>query len=1098
MWLIQKLFKEESPYMLIKVTPDNVALLQSSPSASLEVSDDPNASLYLTGKCYDAEYHRLTASAFMAQIYRDAKATLCSHSGIYSAVYHNKKENNILFFTDALGIHKLYYYMTDHILLISDHTDEIVQTADVSFSTDYSAWSEFLAFSYVLGSRTFFQEIKSCRPGCILSLHTDCWRLEEIHSELFTNIAENPEMDFNYAVNTSAYLLKSAIGKILTNNSKKRTICPLSGGYSSRCLAACLKNSDVNNIETYTSYLDNGNGADEEFVKKVVSYLQLSNTQFSPDKTYFKTTFSDYLHNANYESGMCIWDAFFKNIDHSDSIFFDGYAGSQLLQIMFHTPINCKSRNSAPNFLDSFFYENLNKHLKPNMDKRHYSYLVYLAKKGMNNELQQWNYNIALYYLFNLGSRSLVYRVTHINRFTDVFMPFTDYTFIKFALSIPYSIKSNKNFYKEIINNLIDGLGDLPSTDDIPEIIAKPVILDDNAYRSFLLKELDDYWESIDGIYHVNFLKENIRQLEDKKYHLNNLALPFYIYKKWRKKYISKLTSGSLETYFTGTLDACSFEKKSIIIPSNDEPHKIMDCWLEFVKRETESSSSKNILNRIFNRHAHKTKVLFTMDVEGFNHGPLYSHGIYKITDSRKAVEQLIFGGKIANGQSVLEALAADKNIPFTFFVELYTPILNQEELHRLLSICSSAGNQAALHCHPFGLPQSFLKKHGLTPDGCQSEYGFSQILQYGVDTFRDIIHTHPIAFRSGNFQVYPGHFEALHNTGFKIDSSIFHNSANNYTPVGQEIKNECRIINGIREVPCTTFYDIAANRTSRLDMNLAPFEKKLECIARNIVSGSRTITMLMHSWSFSDYYIQSGPYGKLSKLYHDKVSEQALDELRYLAEFIRITQKAELTTMDKLLESGKAVIQEPPLDLVDVCGRPEHLSVYKMPPSFGKLRNLPPEGFIDLKEGRLFSSDMSQLISTPGAHELDLMLPEKKHPHAGDFTEINYDIPVKPGKQYDIRMILDCPYFKEKFQGRDSIRYAVLIDNTEIYSNYITNPDRDEYIEYTLCATSNTIHISIRLDCLMDETPWGWGTCSKTKIKGIHVFPRHDFKEVQ
>lgn len=1082
--------------MLIKVTSDNVVLLH--PATIFEVSDNPNATLYLTGKCYDAEYHRLTADIFMSQICRDAKTALGSHSGIYSAIYHNKTENNILFFTDALGIHKLYYYMSDNFLLISDHTDEIVQASDVSFSTDYSAWSEFLAFSHILGSRTFFQEIKSCRPGCLLSLHTDCWRLEEIHSGLFTNVAENPEMDFSYAVDTAIQHLKSAIGKILTNNGKSRAICPLSGGYNSRCLAACLKNLEVNHVETYTSYLDDGNGVDEELAKEVAAYLQFSNTRFSPDKTYFETVFSDYLRDTNYESGMCIWDTFFKNIDYSNSILFDGYAGSQLLQTTFHTSINCKSKNSVPNFLDSFFDENLNKHLKSNMDKRHYSYLIYLAKKGMNNELQQWHYNIALYYLFNLASRNLAYRVTHINQFTDVFMPFTDYTFINFILSVPYVIKSNQNFYKEIINKLTDGLGDLPSTNDISKIIEKPIVFDGSTYKSLLLEELDDYWESIGGIYHVNFLKENIKLLEEKKYHLNYLALPFYVYKKWRKKYTSRLTSDSLETYFAVTLDACSFEKKSIIIPSSDEPHKIMNCWLEFIKRETESSSSQNILSRIFNRHTHKTKVLFTMDVEGFNYGPLYSHGIYDTTDSRKAVEQLIFGGKLANGHFVLEDLADDKNIPFTFFVETYTPLLDQEGLHRLLSVCSSAGNQAALHCHPFGLTQDFLKERELAPSDYQSKYGFSQILQYGVDTFKDIIHTHPTAFRSGNFQVYPGHFEVLHKMGFKIDSSLFHNSANNYTSAGQEIKNECRIINGIWEVPCTTFYDIASNRISRLDMNLAPFEKKLECIARNIVSGSKTITMLMHSWSFSDYYIQGGSYGKLSKLYHDGVSEQALDELRYLAEFIRMTEKAELITMDKLLESEKTIIHEPPLDLVDVCGRPEHLSVYKMPPSFGKLRNLPPEGFIDLKEGRLFSSDMSQLISTPGAHELDLMLPEKKQPHAGDFTEINYDIPVKPGKRYDIRMVLDCPYFKEKFQGRDSIRYAVLINDTEIYSNYITNSDRDEYIEYTLRTANNTIHISIRLDCLKDETPWGWGTCSKTKIKGIHIFPRHDFKEVQ
>lgn len=189
-----------------------------------------------------------------------------------------------------------------------------------------------------------------------------------------------------------------------------------------------------------------------------------------------------------------------------------------------------------------------------------------------------------------------------------------------------------------------------------------------------------------------------------------------------------------------------------------------------------------------------------------------------------------------------------------------------------------------------------------------------------------------------------------------------------------------------------------------------------------------------MHSWSFSNYYVHCGQYGKLSKYCHHQVSEQALDELRYLAEFVRMTEKADLINISNLYESGNSVLNDEPAGLVDVCGESVPLPVYKMPPSFGKLRALPKEGFIDLKQGKLLSNDMTQTLFTSTASELSIMLPAKKQPHAEDFTEISYSIPVKPSRRYKVSMVLDCPYFKENFRGRNTIRYSVQVDNAEIF----------------------------------------------------------------
>lgn len=952
--------------MLIKVSADR--MLAEDHTESAQTAEAAGSELILTGKCYDLEYHRLSADAFLSQINQDIKTACCSHQGIYAAVCHNKNSKQVRFFTDALGMGRLFYYMDDHVFLISDHTDEIAEAAGVTFHTDYAAWSQFLAFSYILGNRTFFQEIKAARPCSIYTLDIGSWSLKEMKTGMFTDIMQDKDMDFDRAADRMVCLLKDTVTKMLKNSGKKRTVCLLSGGFDSRCIAACLKSIDCKNIETYTSYIDNGNGADEAYFER-------------------NAVMQDYLHDVNFETVMHVpfWD-FFKKLDLADAIVLDGYAGDRLLRVAGHAAVYMEDGSLAPDFLERFFEKNLSRAPKAGMDRRHYQYLRFLAKQGMEEELRACSQQITLYYMFNRNARNIAYQVWYLNHFADVFTPFADYSVIKTALTIPYKIRSNDDFYRAVKNGMAEGAGSLPSTNDIPaRKIERPILFHSEKYKKIMIRELGDYWERIGGVYDVNAIKEIVDKIEEKQWRLDRMVLPFWFYKRWKDTFKDRIANDSLETYFVRNLNTPVIreEKNAVPVRKNQERRNMMNRWLEYIKREAELTAESQIRSRWFKRRPDKMKVLFTMDVEGFHEGPLFVHGIHDLEDSHKAAEQLIFGGKIKNGKTVLETLAADTDVPLTFFVEVYTPILDRERLHKLLSVCGSNENEVALHCHAFGLTQNFLEERGLAFDDYKNEQGFSKILKYGVDTIYHLTGKAPAAYRSGAFQVYPGHFEALKKNGFQVDSSLFY-ELENQNSLRYHIKNECRMMDGILEAPCTSFYDISerggVESTRRLDINLVPFERKLECIARNIAAGSEAVIMLMHSWSFSDYYIQTGRYGTLAKRCHYKFSR------------------------------------------------------------------------------------------------------------AGDFTKVFFCVPSRKNKWYKISMVLDCPYYKEKYQGRNSIRYFVRINGEEVFSNYITNPDRDEYVEHAVKAAGHTIEIFIGLECLADEKPWGWGTCARTTIKGIHV----------
>lgn len=621
----------------------------------------------------------------------------------------------------------------------------------------------------------------------------------------------------------------------------------------------------------------------------------------------------------------------------------------------------------------------------------------------------------------------------------------------------------------------------------------QPIKLNSSAYRDMMKRDLTDYVEETGGVYYLKRVLDVIDNLSDSGERLSKKILPMWFYKKWRMQYKNRLDSCLLEDYFMAENSDFTLTKQPItVVVPNEERERLTSVWLDYIAREKDS--------------ANRMRMCYTMDVEGFISGPLYSHGI--CGKHHKAIEQLYYGGKIDRTftrklfhkqEMVLERIAHSKDFCFTFFVEVFSEVWkdNCEQISALLKECNSKMNEVGLHCHLFGLSKEFLQSIGLLPNEYKTREGFSRILLHGIEIYKKALGSFPISYRSGNFEIFPEYFGGLSDAGILVDASYYYK--NEYVP-HWGIKNENCMIDGIFEIPVTSFYNIEKGREQRLDLNSTTYAQKLECIARNAVAGTPSMVMLSHSWSFSDYYTLSGEYGELKKKYHDGFSQNSYDELMYLTEFIHKSGVIDFSTCKELYESyitkeeGKDIIARDTqqIHLVDVCGIPEDRPIYKAAPSYGKLRYLSEEGFLNLSDA-FFESNLDGVpFHRMVKGRLELVLPEKKQPHKGDFAKAIYEVPAEEGKDYQISILLDNHYFKEKFRGRNRIRYAVQVLDKEVFSNFITEPDRDEVVTWNGRASADynkkVIKIEVMIECIEDEEPWGWGSAAKLYIGGIHI----------
>lgn len=909
--------------MLLKVKKceNSISILNDR---NMECAVVEGKSFFIVGVVFDSSYRQISRDELHIHLLKFDKEFWRNCRGAYSIIFQD--EEYVRFFSDSIGLSTLYYEVDEEYITISDQVNAIVEGSRHKYNVDFSAWAEMLSFYFILGNKTLFEEIKTVSMGEMLSFKMGELQL---YSEMIYDprtIKVDQSIDLNSAAEKCAKLLDRIINNILCAYKNESIIVPLSGGWDSRLIACLAQRNSTKKVYTYTTNLDYEDDREEKFARKVAIKLDVFNKVIDiNDVNYVVEEFEEYALKVDYECSMHFpFLAFYKEIQREGGVIFDDLLGDVLLS----EPSVLSAHGDSKTIWKKDFYERL-KRGKP---EKYYTSgnkkgILDMVYKSFSEEMNKCHDNIRLFYL-NDKKRALLLNSRLKEKYINSY-PFCDIEFVEFALTIPDSIVSNPMFYKKILECINKDIAEIVSTNDhLNEKLKKRnSFITNNMTERYLLNAFNKHYADVYGVYEPVMVIKDIRSgnsLQERRDLLNLLC-----YQKWIERYNCMLNSTSIIDVIE---EYSAFEKDKEVIQYHIENdyRKEIRCWQDFYEKNKQCD--------------HRMKFIATMDVEGFDkYDPRAIHTAY---NQDELIEQLVYGRY--SEQCTLEKLVTLKEVPFTFFVEIYSDIYkNNSEISKILKLCDSGRNEAGLHCHPFSLSKEILEELQIPYFAYRTAEGIDKIIHYGQEIFRHALGKDAFSYRAGSFEVYSKYLEILYNNGIRVDSSLYNQSIYNHSVYQNYIYNLPVVQGGVMEVPVTTFYDVKGH-VLKFDLNMMNFQQKLEAIVKNMIYGTYVMTMICHSWSFSKAvrFIEGG------KLYHKYFDEYVWDEFQYIVEFMIKQSNVDFITMREVVEALGMQAEHRGEYLVDINGQLKLSPTYALPPTFGQMRELNPTGFLDMREG--------------------------------------------------------------------------------------------------------------------------------------------------
>ena len=196
----------------------------------------------LNGNPYDSDKNFELGNLLISILLKGHENDFLKVQGNYNIAIYDPTDHRLLVFNDIFGPRKLYYSLKKKTFIFSPEMKGICAVDYASQNIDWKSVADFLNFGYVLGEKTFFDDIKSLSSATSLNLtssgkHTIAVRKywHPIYTESQTNLKDSTEKCYS--------LLKSSI--IDKTQTKDKLISPISGGLDSRLILGTLKNNCI-------------------------------------------------------------------------------------------------------------------------------------------------------------------------------------------------------------------------------------------------------------------------------------------------------------------------------------------------------------------------------------------------------------------------------------------------------------------------------------------------------------------------------------------------------------------------------------------------------------------------------------------------------------------------------------------------------------------------------------------------------------------------------------------------------------------------------------------------------------------------------------
>jgi hypothetical protein len=466
-------------------------------------------------------------------------------SGLFSGALLDLSNNFLSIFCDPSGNDCLYWYQDKEIVLIARDIDWVVKECGKTLEVDWIAWAEFLSLHYILGDKTYFQDIKSLEVQQIVTFDLNKMTFRKINKFWYLD-SETKITNKSKVYNEIADLFNEGIRKY---SSQFDTInLALSGGLDSRMLLSSFI-SHKKKIISFTTDTDIGFDNDRVFASICAKKFGIGNEYLELAPNWYEETVDRYYELTCFESWYHVWfHGFLNNLPNlNNNPLITGNDGDGLLRAS-HMP------TKVGNYYEMFLqmnHTNFEPIFKPNINKN----ILNLAFVGFENDFQRYDGYQASVLFFRINNRSrrnIHWMLRMGNNKGECFSGFQYPPFVTYILGLPNEIKFNPNLQFEVMNCLDPNLFDFPSTHTsmYEEFMITRVrkynyatiekfsklLLDDSRLtnidilESFLAKKIFNHFRNSDLNYYSKFV----------------LIQPIYLFAKWLETYQNNINFNNI------------------------------------------------------------------------------------------------------------------------------------------------------------------------------------------------------------------------------------------------------------------------------------------------------------------------------------------------------------------------------------------------------------------------------------------------------------------------------------------------------------------------------------------------------------------------
>nr|WP_136251675.1 asparagine synthase-related protein [Ningiella ruwaisensis] len=745
---------------------------------------------------------------------------------------------------------------------------------------NWEAWASYFFFGYPLGNARYLKDDDTTESATINL------PIERVYLEPASQSISNYELAIKRTADTFLHTLETQ----LQQRADFDPVVFLSGGWDSRAiLAGIRKIAPHRNVEAYTTTYDGGNNKEQVFATHVTSCLKVPHTIVELSDNYYQALSEQALSESAFSTNMHIWmhDFLRKTQLTRNHVNFDGYAGDLILRGMKQ---GINDDVLSPDS-DEFFRRLRVQIPSTVLSKPVYNTLEKLARKALADELAKYpsETRVLNFLMNNRGSRAVGYSIAAQRKYIEVELPFMDKMLLQLATEIDPAIRLSSGFYPDILKKINAKVAALPSTNS-PESeqkgwTTKPIIKHSDANIKFMLDEIGSLaketgnaagivdWFTLDPEKPVNskraqpFLRRHNQTLES-----------VYLYTKWFRHNQNQLTQCNVLSD--------SFALDEVITASAKKP----------LKENFDEIKAQYISEIEALKSNHKLHFNLTVDVEAFSISDYYASQ----TALEKEVDKLIFAD-FGEG-SVLEAELLSKEIPCTYFIESYSPLLkSNSEFARVISFFDREHTEIGLHCHAFSIEANILKQLNLSHAWYRDKEKLIEVLRWGKQRIESALpfSSEISAFRSGRLDVYPNMEACVKAAGFSIDSSLMDSvEENHFETRSSFIGNGVFSNQYVTEVPLTSYR--IGDKIRGLNFNSTSFEQVCHLIYLGVKFKLPCLTILLHSWSFG----KGGQTSLLGKNIQTEPDEYLIEKFRHLIDFVAQISNVRFSTLNDAVNS--------------------------------------------------------------------------------------------------------------------------------------------------------------------------------------------------